>query len=133
MNDTLRTRTSDLGRVNLYFESILASLKSAVIVLDLELHVQVWGKRAAELWGLRPEEVIGKHFFTLDIGLPVERLRSEIRGCLSGTQEYQELTLAANNRRGKPINCLVKVSRLDQGSQSEGIILLMDEEQRDGS
>jgi two-component system CheB/CheR fusion protein len=130
MNDTLRARTHDLGRVNLYLESILASLKSAVIVLDLELYVQVWGKRAAELWGLRSDEVIGKHFFALDIGLPVERLRSEIRACLSGAQEYQDLTLAANNRRGKPINCLIKVSRLDQDSQPEGIILLMDEEQR---
>jgi two-component system CheB/CheR fusion protein len=133
MNDTLRARTGDLGRVNVYFESILISLKSAVIVLDLELHVRVWGKRAAELWGLRSDEVIGKHFFGLDIGLPVERLRNAIRACLSGAQEYQELTIAANNRRGKPINCLIKVSRLDQDIEAEGIILLMEEEQRDVS
>jgi two-component system CheB/CheR fusion protein len=131
MNDTLRTRTNDLGRVNLYFESILTSLKSAVIVLDLNLHVQVWGRRAAELWGLRPDEVIDKHFFTLDIGLPVEQLRGPLRTCLGGEHEYEEVTLAANNRRGKPINCVIKVSRLNQDSQPEGIILVMDEEQRD--
>jgi len=131
MNDTLRVRTSDLGRVNLYFESILASLQSAVIVLDLNLHVQVWSKRAAEMWGLRPDEVIDKHFFTLDIGLPVEKLRSELRACLAGESEYQEMALAANNRRGKSINCAIKISRLNQDSHPEGIILLMDEEHRD--
>jgi two-component system CheB/CheR fusion protein len=127
MNDTLRSRTGDLGRLNLYFESILASLQSAVIVIDLDLHVQVWSSRSMELWGLRQDEVIGKHFLSLDIGLPVERLRTEVKACISGESEYQEVSIAANNRRGKPITCTVKVSRLTQDGRAQGVILLMDE------
>ena len=128
MNDTLRVRTTDLGRVNLYFESILASLEAAVIVLDLELHVQVWSQRATDLWGMRADEAIGQHFFALDIGLPVERLRTEIRACASGEHEYVEASVTANNRKGKLITCAVKVSRLTQDGQSKGTILLMDEQ-----
>ena len=30
--------------------------------------------RAEELWGLRADEVVGQHFLSLDIGLPVEQL-----------------------------------------------------------
>jgi two-component system CheB/CheR fusion protein len=127
MNDTLRSRTGDLGRLNLYFESILASLHSAVIVLDLDLHVQVWSIRSTELWGLRQEEVIGKHFLSLDIGLPVEKLRGDIKACISGERAYQEVSIAANNRRGRAIDCAIKVSRLTRDGHSQGVILLMDE------
>jgi two-component system CheB/CheR fusion protein len=127
MNETLRARTGELGRINLHFESILASLESAVVVLDPELLVQVWSSRAAELWGLRAEEVQGKHFLGLDIGLPVEKLRGQIRTCLSGEAEYQEMSIAATNRRGKAIQCAVKISRLTQSGQSHGVILLMDQ------
>jgi two-component system CheB/CheR fusion protein len=127
MNDTLRSRTSDLGRINLYFESILASLHSAVIVLDHELHVQIWSTRSMDLWGLRSEEVVGKHFLSLDIGLPVDKLRAEIKACISGEREYQEMSVAANNRRGKAITCTVKVSALTQDGKPQGVILLMEQ------
>jgi len=130
MNETLRTRTNDLGRVNLHFESILASLRSAVIVLDLELHVQVWSTRATDLWGLRSEEAQGKHFFGLDIGLPVEQLRSQIRACMSGEIEYQEALIAATNRRGKAMHCSIQITRLTQSGQPQGIILLIDQDER---
>jgi two-component system CheB/CheR fusion protein len=126
-NETLRSRTSDLGRVNLHFESILASLRSAVVVLDLDLHVQVWSNRASDLWGLRAEEVQGKHFFGLDIGLPVETLRGQIKACIAGEHEYQEAVVPATNRRGRSIQCSIKTSRLTQNGQPHGVILLMDE------
>ena len=127
MNEELRIRTSELGRLNLYFESILASLRSAVIVLDLSLHVQVWSDRAQELWGLRADEVRGKHFLNFDIGLPVEQLSPAIRACMNGEREFYELQLPATNRRGKPIRCNVKLSRLTQESGIHGVIMLMDE------
>jgi two-component system CheB/CheR fusion protein len=129
MNEELRLRSGDLSRINLYFESILASLRSAVVVLDLDLCVQVWSDRAQELWGLRSDEVRGKHFLNLDIGLPSEQLMTRIRACLdgSGAPEYEQITLAATNRRGRSIRCDVLVSRLNQDNTSQGIILLMDE------
>lgn len=113
--------------MNLHFESILGSLRAAVVVLDLELHVQVWSLRACELWGARSEEVQGKHFFGLDIGLAVEALSSQIRACLAAEQHYQEVLLPAVNRKGKAIQCLVKITRLTQNNAPHGIILLMEE------
>jgi len=113
--------------LNLYFESILSSMRSAVVVLDLELHVQVWSPRAVDLWGVRADEVRGKHFLNFDIGLPVEALSPAIRSCLSGEREFIELHIPATNRRGKAINCSVKLSRLSQDTTIEGVIMLMDE------
>ena len=49
--------------------------------------------RSEDLWGLRNEEVKGQNFLNLDIGLPVENLRADIRACLSGERQYSE-TLA---------------------------------------
>jgi two-component system CheB/CheR fusion protein len=127
MNEELRMRTSELGRLNMYFESILASMRSAVVVLDLELHVQVWSDRAQDLWGLRADEVRGKHFLNFDIGLPVERLSPSIRACINGEREFIETVLAATNRRGKRILCTNKLSRLTLEATTQGVILLMDE------
>jgi two-component system, chemotaxis family, CheB/CheR fusion protein len=127
MNEELRASTSELGRLNMYFESILASLRSAVVVLDLDLHVQVWSDRAQDLWGLRPDEVRDKHFLNFDIGLPLEQLSPLIRACINGEREFIETSLPATNRRGKRIQCTIKLSRLTQEGKIEGVILLMDE------
>ena len=127
MNEELRLRTGELGRVNAYFESILASLRSAVIVLDLELQVQVWSNRAQDMWGLRSDEVRFKHFLGLDIGLPVEQLLGPIRTCLTSDSEYVEVVLSATNRRGRPIQCFCTLSRLSQENAVRGVILLLDE------
>ncbi|HKP61951.1 MAG TPA: CheR family methyltransferase [Polyangiales bacterium] len=127
MNEELRIRSHDLSRLNLYFESILAGVYSAVIVLDRELHVQVWSPRAAALWGLRADEVRGKHLLNLDIGLPVQTLSTAIRACLTGEREFSEVSVPATNRRGKPIVCAVKLSRFTQDENMHGVIMLMDE------
>ncbi|MEY4583155.1 MAG: hypothetical protein RL701_7858, partial [Pseudomonadota bacterium] len=127
MNEELRTRTSDLARVNVHFESILASMRSAVVVIDLEFHIQVWSSRAQDLWGLRADEVQGKHFLNLDIGLPVEKLSGAVRACMAGDDQFNEVTLIATNRRGRPIAITVMLSRLTQDGQAAGAILLMDE------
>jgi two-component system CheB/CheR fusion protein len=127
INEEFRIRTSDLGRLNLYFESILASLHSAVIVLDPDLHVQVWSSRAQEMWGLRAEEVTSRHLLALDIGLPVDQLMIPIRACLNAERAYQEVTLHATNRRGRAISCRVLLSRLTQTDTPSGVIMLMNE------
>jgi two-component system CheB/CheR fusion protein len=80
-----------------------------------------------DLWGVRADEVRGKHFLNFDIGLPVETLASAIRACLSGERDFSELLVPATNRRGKAIECSVKLSRLTQEDTTEGVIMLMDE------
>src|SRR5215475_8581830 len=101
MNDELNQRGLDLNSANLYLEAILTSLRAAVVVVDDELRVQAWNAGARELWGLTPDEVVGKHFLNLDIGLPVQELRPAIRQSLAGEFDGEPVEIDAINRRGR--------------------------------
>ena len=83
-NEELRLRGDQLNEVNAFLESILTGLKRAVIVVDHLLVVQVWNDLAEGLWGLRPEEVVGRHLTSLDIGLPVADLRGPVQRVVTG-------------------------------------------------
>jgi two-component system CheB/CheR fusion protein len=127
INDELQDRTGALDAANGFLEAILTSLRAGVVVLNPELHVRVWNRQAQELWGLRPEEVVGQHFLNLDIGLPTDRLRSLIRRSLAGEDGAQETTVAAVDRRGRSIDVRVLGSALHGGSgDAAGIILTME-------
>jgi two-component system CheB/CheR fusion protein len=130
INDELRHRTIDLNEINNFLEAILTSLNSAVVVVDRDVRIQVWNRHAQELWGLRPDEVEGEHLMNLDIGLPVERLHQPIRACLAG-EPAQPATMPAVNRRGRAVDCVVRVTPL-LGTDDDviGVIVLMDA--RDG-
>ena len=129
INEELRGRTEELNHVNNFLESILANLTSAVLVLDRDLVVQVWSRKAEDLWGLRAEEARGRGLASLDIGLPLGDLLQPMRAVLSGEADQHEATLLAVNRRGRPIRCQITVKPLnDTRSESRGLILLMDDE-----
>ncbi len=126
-NEELQERSLALNRVNAFMESILASLRGGVIVLDKGLMVQIWNSRSQELWGLRAEEVQGCQFLTLDIGLPVDALVQPVRACLSGASPYQEIIVEAHNRRGRTIVCKVTLTpMLDPQNAICGVIVLME-------
>jgi two-component system CheB/CheR fusion protein len=129
INEEVRQRNEDVSRANSFFESILAGVRSGVVVVDRELRVLAWNHRAEDLWGLRTDEVKGQNFLNLDIGLPVDRLRAAVRACLAGEQDFTEVVVDATNRRGKPVACKVTVSPLfEAGREIRGAILLMDEQ-----
>ena len=75
INDEARERGDELGELNAFLESILTSLRSAVAVVDRDLHIRKWSRRAEDMWGLRQDEALHKNFLNLDIGLPVDRLQ----------------------------------------------------------
>jgi two-component system CheB/CheR fusion protein len=63
----------------------------------------------------------------LDIGLPVEKLRSPLRRLLSGGQVEQPIALEATNRRGRAITCRVRLSPLADGAEApRGVIVFME-------
>jgi two-component system CheB/CheR fusion protein len=124
MNDELQQRTDELNDVNAFLESVLGSLAAAVAVVDHDLAVTAWNDAAFELWGLRPDEVLGKHLLNLDIGLPVDQLRGPIREVLTGDGQPQ-VTLSAVNRRGRAVSLRVELAPLDGNDGVRGAILLM--------
>jgi two-component system CheB/CheR fusion protein len=127
INDELHDRSSELDQVNEFFDSVLTGLQAGVVVLDADLHVQVWNEQAHELWGLRRDEAVGQHFLNLDIGLPTDQLRPIIRRTLGGEDGPHELLVKAVNRRGRTIGVRVLGSRLSaRGPGAAGVILTME-------
>ena len=127
MNDELRTRGDDLNSANAFLQSILASLRGGVAVVDRDFRVLAWNERAEDLWGLREDEVNGQHFLNLDIGLPVDQLRTALRKCMQGESEQEAVNLLAINRRGKTINCQVTCTPLRGPAEIRGAILHMED------
>ncbi len=129
INDELRDRSSELDDANAFLEAILTSLRAGVAVLNRDLQVQVWNRRAEDLWGLRQEEAVGQHFLNLDIGLPTDQVRPGIKQVLNGDGQPHELSLEAVNRRGRTIDIRVVCSALNApGTDVTGVILLMEQD-----
>jgi two-component system CheB/CheR fusion protein len=128
INDEVRQRGEDLNQANRFLESVLTTLRSGVAVVDRELRILAWSRHAEELWGLRGDEVSGRHLLNLDIGLPVQRLRAALKACLNGEYTHDQVVLEAVNRRGKKILCQVTCAPL-VGSEASvaGAIIVMDE------
>ena len=134
MNDELRQRSDEFGYISLQMQSILSSLQVGVAVVNSELRVQIWSRRAEDMWGLRAEEAEGHNFLNLDIGLPAEQLRPAMRACLSGEAQRREITLTAVNRRGRTIRCHVDMTPAPfVGNVIQGVVLLMEESAQDGN
>ena len=125
MNDELRQRSLELNEVNAFLETILSTMSVAVIVVDREQRVQVWNSESAELWGVRGDEAQGQHLFGLDIGLPLEQVRTALRGVLSGTEDRAEMQLEALSRRGRMVRVTVTLLPLGYApGEVSGAVLL---------
>ena len=128
MNDQLRSRTDELDDANAFLVSVLDGLWTGVVVVDEEMQIERWNDRAAELWGLREDEVVGQHLMNLDIGLEVETLHKAIRRVLSGEVDCEQKTMDAVNRRGQAIRCRIRIQpRTDAQDNLCGAILLMED------
>src|SRR5215208_1229934 len=107
INDELRHRSEELNDANAFLESVLASLDAGVVVLDRELRVLSWNRRAEDQWGVRADEAVGRPFVSLDIGLPVRELEAPLVRALSGADIVVE-EVDATNRRGARVRCRVR-------------------------
>jgi two-component system CheB/CheR fusion protein len=126
INDELQQRTDELNGVNAFLEAVLASLAAAVVVVDRDLRITAWNDAARELWGLHSAEVHGQHLLNLDIGLPVDKLRTPIRAVLAG-DDGKVLALDAVNRRGKAIRVSTSFAPLtSNGGTVRGAIVMME-------
>jgi two-component system CheB/CheR fusion protein len=131
VNDELRLRGSELSRSNVFLGGILRTVPLAVIVLDEQLQVELWNDVAADLWGLRADEVNGRHFFGLDIGLPVEQLKQPIAALMRYGDQRVDTHIEAINRRGRHIRLHVQCVSIGSGDavkgEGKGVTILMQE------
>jgi len=127
INTDLRLRTDEVNKLNTFLRAITGNIELGAVVLDGEMRVLVWNERAADLWGLRPDEVVGQPFFDLDIGLPSKDLRSMVRGVAQGKPTHDEATVEAVSRRGKSIQVRVIAYPLSDGERTSGVVVVMEE------
>ena len=126
MNDEQRKHGEEVDRLNLFLEGILGNLRVGVAVVDRENCVELWNEGSRDLWGLRADEVEGKDFLSLDIGLPLEQLREPLDAAISEGHKNTDLALAALNRRGQNFNCEVRVMSLFSATHGVfgGVVLM---------
>jgi two-component system CheB/CheR fusion protein len=132
INADLSQRTDEVQRLNTLLLSITGNIPLGAVVMDASLKVTVWNERAADLWGLRSDEVLGRSFFDLDIGLPTKEIRSMIKGVLGSKPANDEMIIDALNRRGQKIRCRVRASFFSDGGQSGAVVLVMEELKTEG-
>jgi two-component system, chemotaxis family, CheB/CheR fusion protein len=111
-------------------DSVLASLRAAVIAVGKDMEVQAWNRRAEDFWGLRQDEVLGQHFLNLDIGLPVHESAPVVRSVLAGEPVQSDnhgVVLTAVNRRGRQLSVRVSYGPLASADSPVGVIMAMDE------
>jgi two-component system CheB/CheR fusion protein len=128
INDVLRLRGEELDSTKAFAASTLRSLGRAVVVVDNDLRVFVWGPGAEDLWGLRSEEATGRGFADLDIGLPVADIVPVLKQTLAGQPARTEAEVQAITRRGRPVSMLLEYLLLsDEEGASRGVIIVMNE------
>ena len=127
INTDLRLRTDEVSKLNTFLRAVTGNIEVGAVVLDGNMRVQVWNERAADLWGLRSDEVVGNPFFDLDIGLPAKDVRNMVRAVAHGKPAHDETTLAAVTRRGRSIHVKVTAYTLSDGEKSSGVVLVMEE------
>ena len=127
INTDLQLRTSEVERLNKLLFAITGNIEVGAAVLDKSMRVQVWNERAADLWGVRSDEALGKSFFDLEIGLPAEKLRALIDAGAGGHPRHNELVVTAMTRKGREIRCRVMAHTVGDGSGPAGLVLVMEE------
>jgi two-component system CheB/CheR fusion protein len=129
LNDEMQRRSGDLNDANAYLSSVLTSLRAAVVVVDREMHVQLWNRSMEDMWGLRADEVQGQPLLHLDVGLPVEQLKAPVRAVIEGRTAGHEVVLEALNRRGRAVRCRVATTPLlGLGREIRGSVIVIEEE-----
>ena len=98
------------------------------MVVDPEMAITAWNRRAEDMWGLRSDEAVGQHFLNLDIGLPIDTVKTPVRSALSGSADGAPLQVEAVNRRGRTITVKVTCAPLSNpGQEPAGVIILIEE------
>jgi two-component system CheB/CheR fusion protein len=125
MNDEMRLRSTDLDEARAFLEGVVSSVAAGLVVLSSDLRAKSWNRGAAELWGLRADEVLGEEFFSLDFGLPTGGLREIIEECVASGKRAGPVVIPAVNRIGRHIECSIVCSPFD--GHNGGVVLLMED------
>jgi two-component system CheB/CheR fusion protein len=126
-NEELRRHSDELAAYRQYVDAILRGFECGVVVVDADLKVRSWNRWSENAWGLREDEAIDLPFGALDIGLPVQRLEPLLRDALAEGRS-NEVVVDVLDRRGRPMNCRVRISPMTyEDRTTRGAVLLIED------
>lgn len=125
INEELRQRGREMNDMNAFHAAVLASFRMGIAVVDEGLEVRTWNAKMEDMWGAREDEIVGRRFLDLDIGLPVSELRIALKACVASGDEAEEM-LECTNRRGKQVPCRVGVVPLRR-FEHRGAVVIVEE------
>jgi two-component system CheB/CheR fusion protein len=128
-NERLVQHAQDIEQLNGFLQAVLASLRHGVVVVDPELRVLAWNAQAEAYWKLTDDEVRGRSFLDLDLGLPARPVAALLQAASRRTDgPAPSDTIPATDRYGADL--LLRVTANDLVSpQGErlGIILMLEQ------
>jgi PAS domain-containing protein len=105
INDELRLRTDELNLVAIFLESVLTSLRGAVVVVDKRLTVRVWNPQAERLWSIPRRSAMGTRLPELDLRVGYDEIAPCVDAALRGEVDVDELVVRV--RRGDAVSAYV--------------------------
>src|SRR6195952_51100 len=132
INDTLNERSGELEEARTFSDSLVNSVRSGLVVVDRETRVVVWNAAAAELWGVRADEVTGAALTQLDIGLPMDDIKPMIGNAFVDADSEGTTIVEAVNRRGRTVRLRILCTAFVSATGAiTGALLLMEPAVRD--
>jgi two-component system, chemotaxis family, CheB/CheR fusion protein len=126
-NDELQVRTDELNQANAFLHAVLGSLKVGIAVINSRFEVIAWNEKAQDMWGVSAKDAQGRSIFDLGIGLPLDKVNTQIRACLNGNKNSAEQVLQAVGRRGKRVTCKVLCKVFAGPDAKRGVTIVMEE------
>ncbi len=122
--DELRVRTDELNIVAIFLQSVLTSLRGAVVVVDPAMIVQIWNSEAERLWGVSARTAMGSRLTELELGLDLADLLPCISAGLKGGVT-EEVAVEIRHPDGNRVRSTLSVTPLfGPGAKVRGATLL---------
>lgn len=122
--DELRQRTDELNVVAVFLQSVLTSLRGAVVVVDTGLNIRVWNAEAEQVWGIPRRDAMRSRLAELELGFSQSQLSSAIDAGLRGEVSADvAITVARPGAQTRPFTASV-TPLLGPGASVHGATLL---------
>jgi PAS domain S-box-containing protein len=126
---SLREKADELQELTEYNESMLESIDSGILVLDLQGRVARWNRAMEALYGKRRAEVLGRRMDEIFPGSFREALKGSLAPGRPGDNEIAniyKLHLPTEDGRGLMVNVSVAPFQVGTGERS-GTVLIVDD------
>lgn len=125
LNQELFDRNEQLNLSRLYAESIIATIREPLLVLDLSMQVKTANRAFYEKFGVSEEDTEGKSLYSLGGGeWDVPALRTALGAILSREVRIKDIEINYTNKTGDERILLLNAARIFRKDNAEQLVLL---------